>query len=140
MNRKSGAPATENLFAASVCSCSIVFPIMFATVAIQNVSLGETVMMTAVGVVIYLLLHGYLLATRGQSIGKLVAGARIVDYTSGDLLPLAKLIGLRVLPVSIVASIPMAGGILNMIDILFIFGSEQRCVHDLIAGTRVVKA
>ncbi len=28
----------------------------------------------------------------------------------------------------------------SIVDILFIFGSERRCVHDLIAGTKVVEA
>jgi len=27
----------------------------------------------------------------------------------------------------------------GLVDILFIFGSERRCLHDLIAGTVVVK-
>jgi uncharacterized RDD family membrane protein YckC len=80
------------------------------------------------------------LATRGQSIGKLVVGARIVDYNSGQILPLLKLIGLRLLPVTIVALIPVVRSFAGLADVLFIFGSKQRCVHDLIAGTKVVDA
>lgn len=106
----------------------------------QNVSVGEMALYAGGGFVMFLLLHGYLLATRGQTIGKMLLGARIVDYNTGELLPLAKLVGLRVLPVGIVSLIPCAGGLLCLVDILFIFGAEQRCLHDLIAGKKVVRA
>ena len=33
-----------------------------------------------------------------------------------------------------------AGGLFGLVDILFIFGSERRCIHDLIAQTKVVVA
>lgn len=90
--------------------------------------------------IIFLLLHGYLLATRGQTIGKMLLGVRIVDYNTDQLLSFGKLIGLRVVPVWMVSLIPFAGGCLVLIDTLFIFGNERRCIHDLIAGTKVVQA
>jgi uncharacterized RDD family membrane protein YckC len=129
----------------SLISCVVWVPVMFATGFLarameQKVTLLETALWAVVGIPVYLLLHGYFLATRGQSIGKIAAGARIVDYESGKILPLGKLVGLRLVPVIIVASIPMVGSFLNLIDTLFIFGNEQRCVHDLIAGTKVVQA
>ena len=129
----------------ALIGCAIGFPIMFATgffqrAMQQKTSLVETLLMTVIGIAIYLVVHGYLLASRGQTIGKVVAGARIVDYNSGEILPLARLIGLRLIPVTIISSIPLVGGLLALIDTLFIFGSEQRCVHDLIAGTKVVQA
>jgi hypothetical protein len=36
--------------------------------------------------------------------------------------------------------IPGVGRWMPLIEILFIFGEERRCVHDLIAGTKVVIA
>jgi uncharacterized RDD family membrane protein YckC len=120
-------------------------PIMFMTGYLQRAmeqqaSVTETVLYSVGGMVFFLLLHGYFLATRGQTIGKMLLGVRIVNYDTGELLSFAKLIGLRVVPVWLVSSIPMAGGCLALVDTLFIFGSEQRCVHDLIAGTKVVQA
>ena len=92
----------------------ITLPIMFVTGFIQRsmqqeVSMLETVMYNVSGIAIYLVLHGYLLATRGQSIGKMLLGARIVDYDSSEILPMAKLVGLRMLPVWIISMIPIVG-------------------------------
>jgi len=106
----------------------------------QQVSAVEMAVYSVAGMAIYLVLHGYFLATRGQSIGKILARVRIVDYSTGELLPFGKLVGLRLVPVWIVSVIPIIGGFLTLIDILFIFGRERRCVHDLIAGTKVVEA
>lgn len=121
------------------------FPLMFLTgywqrAMQQQVSMVDMAMHSAAGLAVYMLLHGYLLATRGQTIGKLLLRVRIVDYHTGALLPLAKLIGLRLIPIWVVGLIPFPGSSLILIDILFIFGSERRCVHDLIAGTKVVEA
>ena len=41
---------------------------------------------------------------------------------------------------TIVAQLPVIGAILGLVNILFIFGPEKRCLHDYIAGTRVIKA
>jgi uncharacterized RDD family membrane protein YckC len=112
----------------------------FGRVMEQKATLMETALYSVGGMVVFLLLHGYLLATQGQTIGKKLVGVRIVDYNTGTLLAIAKLIGLRVAPIWIVSMIPLAGGCLALIDILFIFGNEQRCIHDLIAGTKVVEA
>ena len=88
----------------------------------------------------YLLINGYTLATRGQSVGKIVARTRIVSYTDGRLLPLWKIFVVRYLSVSLLGAIPVIGFILTLVNILLIFGNEKRCGHDYIAGTRVVKA
>jgi len=129
----------------AILAMAIAFPIMYATGYLQRAmqqaaSLGEMVGHGVGGMVIFLLLHGYFLATRGQTIGKMAAGVRIVDYHTGQLLPFGKLVGLRVIPVWLVSAIPFAGGCLALVDTLFIFGNERRCVHDLIAGTKVVEA
>jgi uncharacterized RDD family membrane protein YckC len=38
-----------------------------------------------------------------------------------------------------VALIPVIGGFLPLVDVLFIFRHDRRCIHDLLAGTNVVK-
>jgi len=55
-------------------------------------------------------------------------------------LDFGKLVGLRYVPVWLASSIPFIGGFLALIDILFIFREDRRCVHDMIAGTVVVEA
>lgn len=100
----------------------------------------EEVLLTLQGLVIFLVLHGYLLATRGQTIGKMLVGIRIVDYKSGEPVPFFKLVGLRYLPLWIVTMIPFFGNFIALVDALAIFTSERRCLHDLVANTKVIEA
>ena len=51
-----------------------------------------------------------------------------------------KLYTLRYLVFSFVNQIPAVGSLINLVNILFIFGKERRCLHDRIAGTCVIKA
>ena len=79
----------------------------------------------------------YLLTTQGQTIGKKMMNIRIVRYDDGNLPGFVKAVLMRsMVPGMIGQFIPFFG----LIDVLFIFGAEQRCVHDLIAGTKVVDA
>lgn len=47
---------------------------------------------------------------------------------------------LRYLPMHIVGQVPIVGALIGFINPMFIFRADQRCLHDLIAGTRVVVA
>ncbi|MBC7917140.1 MAG: RDD family protein [Rhodoferax sp.] len=91
------------------------------------------------GFVILLLAQGYLLATRGQTIGKLVLGLRIVR-TDGASASFGRLVGLRYGVGSLFAIVPVLGQIYGWLDAMFIFHSSRRCLHDRIADTIVVKA
>lgn len=91
------------------------------------------------GCLFFLLAHGYFLKTAGQTIGKKLIGIRIVDL-SDNLPSFTRLIGARYLPVWLTSAIPFIGGLLVIVDALFIFGSERRCLHDRIAGTKVIRA
>ena len=98
-------------------------------------------MSTAGGIaylVIFMVINGYLLVTKGQTLGKLALGIRIVDAASNGAATAVKLLGLRYVLVMLVAVIPIIGGLLGLIDFLFIFREDRRCVHDLLAGTKVV--
>ena len=98
-------------------------------------------MSTAGGIaylVIFMVINGYLLVTKGQTLGKLALGIRIVDAVSNGAATAVKILGLRYVLVMLVAAIPIIGGLLGLIDFLFIFREDRRCVHDLIAGTKVV--
>ena len=89
-------------------------------------------------VIIFMAINSYLLVTKGQTLGKLALGIRIVDAASNGAATAVKLLGLRYVLVMLVAVIPIIGGLLGLIDFLFIFREDRRCVHDLIAGTKVV--
>ena len=98
-------------------------------------------MSTAGGIaylVIFMVINGYLLVTKGQTLGKLALGIRIVDALSNGAASAVKLLGLRYVLVLLVRAIPIIGNLLGLADALFIFRSDKRCLHDLIAGTKVV--
>lgn len=144
------ATRSQRLVAAivdSFISVLAIGPLMYFTgyferVTQQEVTVLETASLGLAGFVLFVILHGYPLATRGQTLGKMLIGIRIVDYTDDRLLPFGRLLALRYLPISVIANIPipLVGQGLSLINVLMIFGSEQRCGHDLIAGTKVVKA
>jgi len=96
-----------------------------------------TLFLTLLGIVVFMLLHGYLLKTKGQTIGKLALGIKIV-MLDGQLPNFRNLITKRYVPIWVLQLIP-AINILALVDVLFIFRSDKRCVHDLIAGTKVVR-
>ena len=100
-------------------------------------SLEDIVVIFAGGQILFLLLHGYLLAKRGQTIGKSFLNIRIVDL-QGKIPPLGRLYGMRYFLPTLISQVPFIGGIFGLVNALFIFGAERRCLHDRLAGTRVV--
>ena len=88
---------------------------------------------------IVLVVQMVLLATRGQTIGKIVMSIHIVDIVTGAHPGWARLILLRVIVHSILMGIPFVGGIYFLVDSLFIFRADRRAIHDMIAGTQVDK-
>tara|TARA_B110000977_G_scaffold91037_1_gene120846 strand:+ start:1574 stop:2092 length:519 start_codon:yes stop_codon:yes gene_type:complete len=112
-------------------------------------------------VVAYVILNGYTLWRRGQTLGKWVMGIAIVPASSllydsakndGDAhqrayvpapfvpAPLWKLIFIRALffPLLFMAVVPWVA-LLPVLDQALIFGKRRRCLHDLVAGTVVVR-
>jgi uncharacterized RDD family membrane protein YckC len=92
------------------------------------VALGGTV-----AVCVYQLM---LVAQSGQSLGKRMRHIRVVR-SDGSPVSLARLILLRNLVPSAINS---ACGLFSLVDVLFIFQDDRRCLHDMIADTKVVKA
>ena len=101
-------------------------------------TLTESLFAALAGAVCFLLLHGWLLHHRGQTIGKWLLGIRIVDQR-GDRVSLTRILVRRLLPVWVVVWIPYLGTALYLVDHLFIFNRQRMCLHDLMAGTIVVK-
>lgn len=99
---------------------------------------ADTIIMALVAYVVFVILQTYFLAKSGQTIGKKVVGIRIVDL-DGKRPALNRLLGFRYGAVYLFNAIPIVGGLLALADILFIFRADRRCLHDLIAGTRVVQ-
>lgn len=91
-----------------------------------------------VGIVTTLMVQGYWLATSAQSVGKLVMRIKIVTL-DGKNADFGRIVLRRLLPLWCVSLIPLVGGFLSVIDTLWIFRKDQRCIHDHIAGTQVIK-
>jgi uncharacterized RDD family membrane protein YckC len=107
-------------------------------------------------VVAYLMLNGYTLWHRGQTLGKWIMDIAIVPASShiregvmcgGDEskstyvpAPLWKLICIRALffPILFLTVVPWLT-LLPVLDQALIFGKRRRCLHDLVAGTIVVR-
>jgi uncharacterized RDD family membrane protein YckC len=101
--------------------------------ALVGVALGS---LWALGWMIY---NVRLLAEHGQSIGKRYIGIKVVS-SNGEPATLGQLILRRYILFQLLGLIPYLGALIGLVDVLMIFGEEQRCLHDRVADTIVVKA
>lgn len=140
------ASRLDRFFAAmidGVLACMYAIPLMIYMGLWESIKTGQSVSAlqmlpySAACLVIYVLLHGYFLHKNGQSIGKRLFGIRIVTLDDQKA-SLSRILLIRFLPLSLLALIPGVGNILVMIDSLFIFRKDRRCLHDKWAGTKVV--
>jgi uncharacterized RDD family membrane protein YckC len=67
-------------------------------------------------------------------------GIRVVDAATGRLPVLGRQLGLRYGVIWFVSLIPLVGTVVGLVDVLVIFRSDKRCLHDHLAGTKVVTA
>jgi len=80
-----------------------------------------------------------LIVQRGQTVGKIVMGTRIIVGNDPGLPGFVAGVAHRSWVPGLIAMVPCVGPIFGLVDALWIFGEEKRCLHDLIANTRVVK-
>lgn len=124
----------------------ITVPIMFLgglweAAATNSSGLGFTLVMMVISIVAFLAIHGYTLINDGQTIGKKILGMKIVSIETGKIPPVLNLIGLRYLVFYVIGSIPLViFSIIPLLGTLFIFQKNKRCLHDILAGTHVIKA
>ncbi len=106
---------------------------------IQPFGPAKQLALAGLGTGLYLALHGYLLATRGQTIGKWLLGIQIVRV-DGSRIDFGRLVGLRYAPFWVLSMIPGLGPVTSIADDLFIFSENRRCLHDRLADTIVIRA
>ena len=89
----------------------------------------------------YLILNGHGLARSGQTLGKRLFGIVVVRADAPKPAPFWKLVCVRApfFPLLFVVIYPPLI-LLPLLDLLPIFGKSRRCLHDRVAGTRVVRA
>lgn len=104
----------------------------------QGFNLEQSIKLFIIGQVLFLLVQGYLLHTQGQTIGKKLLKIRIVSLDD-ELLGIGQLYFVRYLTFSLIAQIPLVGALIGIVNVLFIFGQDRRCLHDRLAGTKVIE-
>jgi len=138
---------------AVIIDALIIFPILFGIAKATGfwntmlprlangipLSMEENIVAFLVGQTLFLILNGVFLNNNGQTIGKKIMNIKIVSMERKQV-GIIKLYTLRYLVFSFVNQIPAVGSLINLVNILFIFGKERRCLHDRIAGTCVIKA
>lgn len=101
---------------------------------------GAILYMLITEIVIFVLLNLYLLAKRGQTIGKFMMGVRIVDYFTDEIPKLRFSLLMREGGLYLLGIFGLLGSLIVLVDKLFIFSENRRCIHDYWAFTKVVEA
>ncbi len=93
--------------------------------------------MVAAGLFIILCIANLILiATEGQTIGKKIVGIRIAEMDASTKAGFMRIVFLRSLVGrGLLGLVPLYG----LVDALFIFNEDRRCLHDKIGGTHVIK-
>ena len=103
-----------------------------------GIHLGSAIVILAV--LVLGIIQIVLLSTRGQTISKRLVGVQIVRYHDEKTPGFVRAVLLRSFLNGLIGVVPFVGPLYLLVDGLFIFGEERRCIHDLIAGTKVVEA
>ncbi len=122
----------------------LMLPIMFFTGIFERLSQGiqpsfaYNLLMATIGLTIFCLINGRFLLDNGQTVGKKVLGIKIVGINGeqATLNHFLKRYAVYFLP----GQVPVVGQFFSLVNVLFIFGKEKRCIHDLAGPTKVVKA
>lgn len=90
------------------------------------------------GLVVFTIINLKLLTKNGQTLGKKIVGIKIVNL-EGELPTWKQNLFRRYAVFFLPGQVPVVGQIFAVINILFIFRKNQKCVHDLAANTKVIK-
>ena len=121
----------------------VIIPVMFLTGGFSGVASGEppsflyNLVIGIIGLVIFVLINGKFLVSSGQTIGKKALGIKIVDM-QGNLPTLGDHLVKRYAVFMLPGQVPIIGPLFSIINVLFVFRSDTRCIHDLAGGTKVV--
>ena len=105
---------------------------------IKAIGLGYTILVSIISFSAMIAIQWTFLKATGQTIGKRVAKTRIVTM-DGKKPEVTDLVFKRYAFMNFIGLIPLVGSILSLVNVLLVFKSDRRCLHDMIAGTQVVK-
>jgi uncharacterized RDD family membrane protein YckC len=116
---------------------AIPFVFMFASDFMEDPSEEKILFAILIPALLVSCVQWYLIATSGQSIAKKMLGMKIVKLDGSDP-GFVHGVVLRVWVIALAGAIPFIGNFVGLADACAIFGEERRCLHDRIAGTRVI--
>jgi uncharacterized RDD family membrane protein YckC len=95
--------------------------------------------LAAIGAMVWAGLTIWYVLANGQTIGKKIVGIKVVR-ADGTRASFPRILFLRNGINTLVGFIPFVGIAYAIVDALFIFREDERCIHDLLADTIVVQA
>lgn len=111
----------------------LMLPAIFFMESSREVSIG---IIGLVGLAFFII-QVVLICKQSQTVGKALMKIRVDEYGTDHRAGPAKYLLLRIFVVGIIGGIPLVGLLFSIVNPFFIFGREQRCLHDYIAGTVV---
>jgi uncharacterized RDD family membrane protein YckC len=133
---------------ARVLAYLIDFAIGLAAIVVASILLSKRaehplsilVVVFSIGEVLCVLLYqSILLASTGQTIGKKAMGLRVVNNSGSGNPGFFRSVVLRWWLPILIAPASYLGAAICVFDCMFIFRRNHRCLHDLIAGTKVIR-
>jgi len=123
--------------------CAVSIALIYSTGILEYLksagsSTEATILLTALWLFMFLIVHGYFLFKNGQTFGKWIFDIAIVK-NDGAKISGSLIIIKRYLPIWLISYIPIIGQLIGVMNILLIFRKDRRCIHDIIAGTKVVQ-
>ncbi len=101
-------------------------------------SYGQVLLMNIIGLAAYVVINWHFLSRRGQTVGKRICGIKIVKK-DGSSISAGAIILKRYFPIWVIMNILVIGAVIGLVDSLLIFRKSRYCLHDDIAGTKVIE-
>ena len=89
------------------------------------------------GPITFLIVQGMMLSKQGQTVGKKYLKIRIVDERDDSNPGFVRAVLLRYILPNLLG-VSMVGAVLQIVEVLFIFRADRKCIHDFLANTKVV--
>ncbi|EGQ9283836.1 RDD family protein [Vibrio vulnificus] len=102
-------------------------------------SLSYQLVMALLGFSLYCVVNWKLLGQSGQTVGKKAMKIKVVNI-DGSQAKVQDLVFKRYAFMVFISYIPLVGGILNLVNLIMIFGKQKRALHDKVAKTRVISS
>jgi uncharacterized RDD family membrane protein YckC len=115
----------------------VLLPLVLSVTVFEPRSKGadSTFFLSFFGIMALGIYQMLLLSRHGQSVGKKTMRIRLVRSEDGGNPGFTRAVGLRLLVNTSMWLIPFYA----LLDNLFVFSAERRCLHDHLAGTKVVE-